>query len=360
MSELRGYKCPNCGAAVPFDPNTQKLVCEHCGSEYETDALDSYNRLIQESREDSLDWGELNMEQLAGEGMQSFVCPSCGGSVTADASTGATCCPYCGNPLIAPKAFAGMLLPDLVIPFKLDKKAAQERFEQFLRNKKALPNDFKPQRVLEKIQGLYVPYWLFDCDAQASARYLATRTHSHREGDYRVLITDHFYVYRDGEISFNKVPVDASQKLDDELLQSLEPFDYQQAVSFNTAYLSGFLADKYDEEPDNAVLKANERIRNSMLMALGSKVIEYDSVVLDGSWLQLNQAKRSYALLPIYIYSAVYRGKNYRFAMNGQTGRIVGNLPADNKKLFITFGKYFSLGFVVLFVVSFLLLGGWL
>lgn len=360
MSDIRGYKCPNCGAAVPFDPNAQKLVCGHCGSEFDTDALDSYNQLVQDVKEDSLDWGELDKAGLNGEGMRTLVCPSCGGSVVAEQTTSATCCPYCGNTLIVPKAFAGMLLPDLVIPFKLDKEAAKEGFKQFLRSKKALPNDFKPERILSKVQGLYVPYWLFDCDAEASARFLATRTHSRREGDYQVTLTDHFYVYRDGEISFEKVPVDASQKLDNELLESLEPFDYEQAVSFNAAYLSGFLADKYDEEPDEAVVRANERIRNSMLMALRSKVLEYDTAILDASSLRLNHAQRSYALLPIYIYSVVYKGENYTFAMNGQTGKIVGDLPADGQKLLVTFVKYFLLAFVLIFVLSFLMLGGWL
>ncbi|MDO4500645.1 MAG: zinc ribbon domain-containing protein [Erysipelotrichaceae bacterium] len=347
MTNIVGYKCPNCGASIPFDATKGNLVCQHCRTEYEISALNEYNDIISTTQSDEYNWGELNNTNLDGTGMKTYVCPSCGGAVSGDSTLGAAVCPYCGNSVISPTEFDGMLKPDLIVPFTLSKEDAKTKFAEFLNSKKALPDDFKPARVLEKIQGMYVPYWLFDAKSDGSARFKATRSHTFREGDYNVTVTEHYYAYRDAHISFDKIPVDASIKLDNTLLESLEPFNYQKAVDFNTAYLSGFMADKYDDDPEEAVKRVNERIKNSVIRAMTSSLTGYQSFTLDSASVRLKEGDRYYSLLPVYIYSAKYEGKVYTFAMNGQTGKIVGDLPADSSKLSKSFISTFFLFFVI-------------
>ena len=101
-------------------------------------------------------------------------------------------CPSCGNNTIVPGQFGGTMKPDYVIPFKLDKKAAVAALKKHYSKKFFLPRAFSSGNHLEEIQGIYVPFWLFDASAEADCRFHATRSHTHHEGDYRVTVIEHF------------------------------------------------------------------------------------------------------------------------------------------------------------------------
>ena len=354
MGQLTQYKCPNCGATIPFEPGSQKLKCAHCSTEYDIETLDSL-AAEQTINDDSYGWDEYREERLEKTGEVTYVCPSCGGEVVGDEAMSACQCPYCGNSVIVAKQFEGMLKPDLIIPFAYDKKQAQEAYRNYLKGKTLLAKDFAAENVIEKLNGLYVPYWLFDADASCQARFHATRSHHHTSNDEEITETDHYMIYRDGRISFESVPVDATTKLTPELMESLEPFDYAKAVSFNAAYLSGFFADRYDEDADTAIERANERIKNSTIDAISSSIIGYDSVLLDRANVCFSNGKISYALLPIYVFSTKYKGKVYTFAMNGQTGKFSGNLPADTGKTWGSMGLIFLGIFVLMFLLMYFL-----
>ena len=182
---------------------------------------------------------------------------------------------------------------------------------------------------IDEIKGVYVPFWLYDSDADAQLRFTATRTRFWSDDDYDYTETSYYSVRRDGVLGFDAVPVDGSSKMEDDLMESIEPFAMQDAVPFKTAYLAGYVADKYDVDAQKSIQRANERIRQSTEDAFTQTVTGYDSVKMENSSIQLHGGKAKYALFPVWVLSTSWQGNNYIFAMNGQTGKFVGNLPVD-------------------------------
>ncbi|MBR4020136.1 MAG: hypothetical protein IKI99_02385, partial [Firmicutes bacterium] len=198
------------------------------------------------------------------------------------------------------------------------------------------------QKHIDEIKGIYVPFWLFDADAEGEATYDATVTHITTNGKYQTTEIKHYSATREGTMKFNKVPVDGSSRIADDMMESIEPFYFDEAVEFNTAYLAGYAADKYDVSDENSIDRANERIKRSVELALeqtvtgyrkGRHVETYDAVTPEWSSVDIQNGKAKYALYPVWMLSATYKGKPYTFAMNGQTGKFIGDLPADEGAL---------------------------
>ena len=328
MAVLQEYKCPCCDGAIEFDSSIQKMKCPYCDTEFEMETLAAYDEALRNDTEDELQWQSGEGEMLS-DGIRAYVCNSCGGEVIGDDQTAATTCPYCGNPVVMMEQFSGSLKPDLVIPFKLDKKAAVAALKKHYEGKRLLPKVFKDENHLEEIQGVYVPVWLFDAGAQADVRYKATKVHSWSDSRYHYTKTSHFALSRSGSMEFACIPVDGSSKMDDTMMESLEPFDPKQAVDFQTAYLAGYLADKYDVDSQNCIPRANERVKRSVEEAFAATTHGYISVVPEHSSVRLSQGKTRYALYPVWLMNTKWNGQTYTFAMNGQTGKFAGDLPMD-------------------------------
>ena len=332
MTTLQEYKCPCCGGAIAFDSSLQKMKCPYCDTEFELETLKGYDDVLKQDQPDDLHW-----ENAAGgdwqigeeEGLYSYVCQSCGGEIVAEATTTATACPYCGNPVVMMGQLSGALKPDLVIPFKLDKAAAKAGLLKHLSGKRLLPKVFKDENHIDEIKGMYVPFWLFDADADAHVRYRATTVRTWSDDDYDYTETSYYAVNRAGSIGFTRVPVDGSEKMPDDLMESIEPFDMQGAVDFQTAYLAGYMADKYDVSAEQSIDRANERIKRSTEGAFAATVQGYASVTTESSDIRLRDGKTHYALFPVWLLSTTWNGNRYLFAMNGQTGKFVGDLPVD-------------------------------
>ena len=229
------------------------------------------------------------------------------------------------------------------MPFKLDKNQAKESFSRHLLKKPLLPKLFKSQNRIESIQGMYVPFWLFDTDVDADVRYKATRVTTWSDSNYTYTRTSFYKLLRSGGLSFADVPVDGSVKMQDDLMESIEPFDLSQGVDFQTAYLAGYLADKFDVTADTCKNRANDRIRKSTEDTFASTAIGYATVIPEHTNIRLSGGRVRYALLPTWILTTRYQDKLYTFAMNGQTGKFVGNLPID-WKLFWTYLLSIGLG----------------
>ncbi len=342
MSALQEYKCPACGGALEFNSDIQKLKCPYCDSEYEMSMFDSADERPESLPEEDMTWqvsAGSQWEEGETDGLVTYICNSCGGEIVGDETTAATKCPYCDNPVVIRGQFAGSLRPDCVIPFRYDKKAAKEALMNHYKGKVLLPKIFKDKNHIDEIMGIYVPFWLFDADAEADVVYNATRVKAWSDNDYNYTETSHYKVYRGGNISFSAVPVDGSSKMPDELMESIEPFDMSEAVDFRTAYLAGYLADKYDVDDTMSVERANERIRKSVRDEFASTVMGYATVVPSHSSVRLRNATAKYALYPVWILNTTFNGKKYTFAMNGQTGKMVGDLPMDKG----LFAKYFGI-----------------
>ena len=278
--------------------------------------LQAYDADLNSQPQENMTWDTAAGGQWqAGEteGLRVYTCNTCGGEIVADETTGASECPFCGNPVIMTGQFAGALKPDLVIPFKVDKKAAIAALQNHYKGKLLLPKVFKDQNHIKEVKGLYVPVWLFDTDADAHVRYKATRTRTWSDSQYRYTETSHFSVTRGGGIA-------------------IEPFNIGDAVDFQTAYLSGYLADKYDVDAEASIDRANQRIKQSTEDAFRSTVQGYTSVVPVSSTINLQNGRARYALYPVWILNTQWNGQKFTFGINGQTGKIAGDLPMDKGK----------------------------
>ena len=332
MSVLQQYKCPCCDGAIEFDAKLQKMKCPYCSTEFELETLQAYDAELGEQPQDNMSWDTAAGQEWTpgeSEGLRVYTCNTCGGEIVADETTGASECPFCGNPVVMTGQFSGDLKPDLVIPFKVDKKAAIAALQNHYKGKVLLPKVFKDQNHVKEVKGLYVPVWLFDTDADAHVRYKATRTRFWSDSNYNYTETKYFSVTRAGGIGFDNVPVDGSTKMDDTLMESIEPFRIEDAMDFQTAYLSGYLADKYDVDAEASIARANERIKKSTEDAFASTVVGYSSVIPTSTNINLQNGRARYALYPVWILNTKWNKQNFTFAVNGQTGKIAGDLPMD-------------------------------
>ena len=349
-SQVTNYQCPTCTGPLHFDGATGKLACDYCGGSYEVAAIEALfagkDEAAQKAQEiaeskaatsaSGSDWdlsqagGEWSAEEEAN--IRAYICPSCSAEIICDVNTAATSCAYCGNPTVVPGRLGGALKPDLVIPFKLDKNAAIAALKNHYKGKIFLPKEFSAQNKIDEIKGIYVPFWLFDGNAGGDVEFNAAQVRSYTTGSYRVTETKHFKLYRSGNAAFEKIPVDASSKMPDGHMDAIEPYDYKEIKPFSTAYLPGFLADKYDVESKDCAPRADSRIETSTVDALAATVTGYSGVVPTTKNIALKRGKVSYALLPVWMLTTKWNGQLYTFAMNGQTGKLVGDLPVSNSR----------------------------
>ena len=355
MPGLQEYKCPCCGGAIAFDSTLQKMKCPFCDTEFEMEALAAYDSELQQEQADDMTWetsAGTQWQDGETDGFKTYVCKSCGGEIVGDENTAATSCPFCGNPVVMMGQFAGALKPDYVIPFNLDKKAAKAALNRHYQGKRLLPKVFKDQNHIDEIKGIYVPFWLFDADAKASIRYNGPRVRAWSDSDYDYTETSYYSIVRGGDVGFERVPVDGSTKMADDLMESIEPFDFSGAVDFQTAYLAGYLADKYDVDAGQSIERANQRIKKSTEDTFAATVKGYTTVMPEFTNIRLQNGKAKYALYPVWLLNTTWQGHNYTFAMNGQTGKFVGDMPMDKGAFMRWLLGLWSITSVAVFVIS--------
>lgn len=357
MAVLQEYKCPCCGGAIAFDSTSQKMKCPYCDTEFEMETLQGFDEDLKADAPDNMTWetqpGSEWSDAESSE-IRTFVCQSCGGEIVGDKNTAATACPYCGNPVVMKENFSGMLKPDLVIPFKLDKKAAKAAYEKHVQGKRLLPKTFKDHNHIDEIKGIYVPVWLFDADVDASIRYKATRVRTWSDKNYDYEETSYYSVLREGSLQFKAVPVDGSSKMEDDLMESVEPFNLSEAVDFQTAYLAGYLADKYDVDAEHSIGRANARIKNSTEICFANTVQGFTTVTPEAGSIRSNNGAAKYAFYPVWILNTTWNGEKYTFAMNGQTGKMVGDLPVDKSAARRLLAMIAGIGTAALFALQYL------
>ena len=356
-TQVTNYQCPACTGPLHYSAKSGKLACDYCGSSFDVaeiealyarkeaeaaaakQAADAKAEAAQAAKDEAAEaaaasggWDTSDLSRDWGaeaDGLRVYSCPSCGAELICDQSTAATACPYCGNPAIVPGQFSGALRPDYILPFRLSKDDAVQALRAHYKGKPFLPRSFTSANHIEQIQGVYVPFWLFDGGAEGAASYRASNTNVFETGDYEITETRHYHVVRAGSLAFEKIPVDASSKMPDDHMDSIEPFDYAQLRPFSTAYLPGYLADKYDVTIDDSRDRADTRCRETLAQALRDTVTGYGACVTEREDIALRRGKVHYALLPVWMLSTKWHGQDFLFTMNGQTGKLVGDLPTD-------------------------------
>ncbi|MBQ3084900.1 MAG: hypothetical protein IJC46_05570 [Clostridia bacterium] len=338
MAVLQDFKCPNCDGVVSFDSGSQTVKCPFCESEFDPNAFMTLDaELKKEAQEQEPVWEDTSGSEWAegeAERMRVYACNSCGGEILADETTAATTCPYCDSTVVMKGQLAGDLRPDYLIPFRITKEQAKAALKAHMKGKFLAPKAFKDENHLDEIKGLYVPFWLFSADVAASIHYRATDVHRYETPSASVREVRHYAVLRGGTVSFSHIPVDGSEKMPDDLMESIEPYDFKDAQAFNAVYLAGFLADRYDVDAEQSKERANVRIRRTTEDAFRSTLSRYETVTVEQSNIALSGGKTNYVLYPVWLLNTSWRDKRYTFAMNGQTGKFVGDLPIDKKRAF--------------------------
>lgn len=334
------FKCPACSAGLAFDGYSQQLTCEYCDNSFDIDTIRAFNESESKQNTEEFTWNTTEQSQWSEteqNSMRSFLCPSCGGELITDENTAATFCPYCSNPTVMPGRLSGGLKPDALIPFQKTKEDAKAAFLNLCKGKPLLPKFFTEEQQLEKITGIYVPFWLYDCCGGLEGSYKATRVRSWSDSRYHYTKTDHYLLRRGAKAEFTGIPMDGSSKMDDTFMESIEPYDYSQLIDFDKAYLTGYFADKYDVPSESGEDRIRKRVENAMNDMVQSTFVGYSTVIPSSRQLKVEQSKARYVLMPVWILNTKYKDKIYTFAMNGQTGKMTGELPISSKRTALWF-----------------------
>ncbi len=325
---VQQYKCPNCSAELRFDPKKQGFSCEYCDSFFTPEECKAANEKMQAEESQS---APKRDEFEANNNL--YICPSCGAELMTDQNTAATECYYCHNPVVLKGRLSGEYRPAKVIPFKITREQAHDIFKDWCKKRWFLPKSFNTESQLLHMQGVYVPFWVADCDVSGEMHAVCKKIRTWSSGNYRYTETKEFDVYRNASIQFNGIPADGASKIEDALMEAIEPFDYRGTKEFEMAYLSGFLSDKYDINKSQVFPRVSRRAVNGSDHLLRASMIGYDSIRVTQSDMHILNTSWQYMLLPVWFMTYQYKKQQYSFAINGQTGKQAGTPPLAAGKL---------------------------
>lgn len=331
------YQCPNCNAALEYDSNLGGFRCFYCDSKFSDREI---RNIFKDNEETNLDFEEpeLDEQQQIAEDFSGqsalYSCPNCGAGVICDTLTSSTRCHFCHTPVILSGRLSGEYKPDLIIPFSTTKDVAETKFREYLKGKFLLPKGFKEEVRINEMSALYVPYWLKSGITDASMSATGKIVRSWSRGNTHYTNTKIYQVERAAELAFVRVPCDGSKRIDDSLMESIEPFDYTGIKPFSMSYLSGCAAEKYDVTKEQAAVRIDERINKAAEEELRKSASTYTKLESVRTNIRFRHEKYIYALLPVWFFNYHYKGKDYSFAMNGQTGTMFGELPVSKIKAF--------------------------
>lgn len=348
------FKCPNCDGELIFDPSTQKYKCEYCNSMFLQEELDAMNPAAADERQEDAGNAANNWQKDTGDMAESeknhaadteqetaeavyFSCPSCGAEIVTDITTAATFCYYCHNPVVLQGRVSGEYLPNKIIPFEVTKEQAVQGFLDYVGKKKFVPKAFFAKKQIESMTGVYFPYWLYDVDLEGNMQADARNIRVWRTGDVEHTQTRFYTVKREGDVELRNLPENALQKVNAKLASGVMPYDFKKMKDFNMGYLSGFLAERRDIEQENVCSKMQTEMRESATKLMRETISGYESVSVRDVYFRPKHEQWSYVLLPVWtITYKASNGKIYYYSMNGQNGKVCGELPVDQGKLALT------------------------
>lgn len=334
------YKCPGCGAPLVFEPGADELVCEYCDTHVQiSDLKESDSEPETEEKQD----------------FHGYVCQSCGAQLIVDEYTASTTCCYCGSHAVIQERLEGVQKPAGVIPFEINKERARELYKNWLCKGLFTPSVFKKAATLENIRGIYVPFWLYDYEAEAHVEAECTRVRTERRGDTEYVHTDYYYVARHAKSNYHKIPVDASERMPDSVMDMMEPYRYEGLKTFEMPYLSGYESEKYNFESNDGQMtqRVENRVNQYMTQDVRETIKGYSSTTFRRNDISLTRKNAMYTLLPVWLVTYRYKGENKIFTINGQTGKQVGELPNSQGKMVAWFA-----GITISIMAILLLLGG--
>jgi len=336
------YKCPSCGSDMSYDPESGELSCQSCGRH---ENIENYPE-------------ELKTVRFSEDEAKEYHCENCGAVLITDAETAATSCGFCGAGVVIADRLSGQLAPRKVIPFTISKEEATKAFQKWCRKGLLTPKGFMTADRIKSITGMYIPFWLFDLNSKVQVSAACTKVRTYTQGDYIYTETKYYDVFRDINLDYVKIPVDASEKMNDELMDKLEPYPYDQLKEFKTPYLAGYIAEKYNYTDEELLPRAKDKISGYIESYIQSTLTGYHSINVKNKQVDTRNVNSYYVLLPVWMVSYDYDHSEYTFAMNGQTGKIVGKPPISTSKVAMWFSGIAAGTFFALKCVSFMMGGG--
>ena len=336
------YKCPNCGGDMSFDSESGMLSCQSCGRK---DTIENFSE-------------EFITTTFSDDEAKEYHCKNCGAVVITDADTTATSCSFCGAGVVLADRLSGALAPAKVIPFSISKEEAMEAFKKWCRNGRLTPKGFMTADRIKGITGMYVPFWMYDLNSKANINAVGTKVRTYTSGEYIYTETKYYDVYRDIDLNYLKVPVDASEKMNDELMDKLEPYDYTSLKDFKTPFLAGYLAEKYNYDDKELFSRVKDKVQEYVDTFISSTTTGYSTVRYKNKHIDTQKTRSFYVLLPVWMIYYDYDKQEHTFAMNGQTGKVVGKPPISGKKVAGWFTGIASSSFVILSIISWIMRGG--
>lgn len=348
---MQKFVCKTCGAELFWDADAGALKCKYCDSEFQ--ASDFEDETIKEGAEDKdLRQDTRFASSEVAEGMVLYKCDNCGAELVTSEETMATSCAYCGRAISITNKSAGRFRPEKLIPFAVNKDKMKEIYKKYLKSSWLVPKEFSEDETVNKIQGLYVPFWLHSMDTQARTTFECENISHRRRGDDRVTTHDVWNVIIDANGEFTYVPTDASKKLENSLMDALEPYNYNKIQDYNPAFMAGFFAEQPDEEKEDTVDRAKKKVDAAMREKANKDAGNWDSKILKNYDSIHNNEEVNYAMLPVWLLNKEYKNKTYTFAINGETGKVVGKLPMSIPKLLATAGITFLASNAALILIN--------
>jgi hypothetical protein len=341
------FPCGACGADLTFKPGADTLACEYCGHTQKIPSAstgddgdsgasgDGQVQIKEYDFDTALSTMKCQSADSLVPGGSTVRCDSCGAeSVIAGQSDH---CAFCGSPMVvAVENSADVIAPQSLLPFKLEKPEAKDKFTSWVAGLWFAPNDIKKRAKGQGMDGVYLPYWTYDSATHTT--YLGQRGEYYYETEYytdsegkqqsRRVRKTRWYSPRPGDVSvpFDDVLICASTSLPRKILRELEPWDLEELRKYEPAYLSGFLAERYKVDLKAGFKLAEERmepvIRDEIREDIGG---DTQRILL----MNVSHEKVTFKhlLLPVWISSFRYKEKAYRFVVNARTGEVQGERP---------------------------------
>lgn len=352
MAKSVSEKCITCNAPLKYNSKTDLFECEYCGNKFKLTELEENKRKVSEIKKKSKKSKPKTLN------IDAYHCENCGASIILGENTASSSCVYCKSSAIIPERLEGIYAPSKIITFKYNKEEAIDKFRELCKGRKLMPNDFDNLQNIQDMEGLYVPFWLYNCENEAHLEADCRNTSTWSDSRYVNTKTDFYKVDVDGILCFNNVPNDAASRFDDKIMHAIEPYDYKEFKDFNKSYLAGYISEKYDVLQDEAYKVACKRIDEDGKKYLFNKINGYSTKFIKNYQSSLSLLNNDYVLLPVWVLNIKYKDKIYHFALNGQTGKMVGEIPVDKKKLCKLIFLCFSIISFILCILVFVVAGG--
>jgi hypothetical protein len=320
------------------------FTLEQLGNQAQAPSEDNVKagRELDEDEAQYAEVGDDSTYEMSDIKLVTYNCPHCRAEMITSDTTASTTCVYCNKPVVLGAQVAGDFAPKFVIPFKTEESKAHSEFLSFIK-KPLTPKPFLDAVKVNKVKGVYMPFWAFSGLARGGIDAVGTTSQLISDKKY---LNKEYRIKRRADVIFNHIPVDAAKEVDSDAMDSIEPFDMSELKPFSPAYLAGFLAERYEKSSEDVHHRFKERIEKTMQNYCVSDVKNMKVTQIINQ-CRLEQEKAEYIMLPAWLLYCEFSNHKYLFAMNGQTGKFIGNIPIDWGKLLAFMGAASILGNII-------------